>query len=427
MLDLSRIQCLGDALQDAMVTFKTNTALIEADRFRESARYSFRELGREARRFGGAIQQRGFEAGDRCAILMSNQSKWSIAGVGAIWAGAVLVPIDYKLTPREQLALLSHCQPKVLFTEFPVWRLLMKEDLSALERTMVIVSEAPEKANLGPAVRYEGLSADVFTFRPRRRDDVASIVYSSGTGGTPKGCMLSHGNYLSQAEVLGQMYPMAEEDRYFSILPTNHAIDFMCGFLLPLMFGGATVHQRTLRPEYLMPTMREYGISHISLVPRILKTLKERIEEQLDERGELARAVMESLASINAHATARTPNHRVSSTLLKPLHDKFGGKLRLLFCGGAFVERESAEFFNRLGFPVAIGYGLTEAGTVITVNDLKPFRGDTVGAPVKGTQVELRDVGEGGVGEVWVKGPTVMLGYLEQPELTAETVVDGWL
>jgi long-chain acyl-CoA synthetase len=427
MLSLGRISCLGEALRDAVLTYKTNTALIEVDRHRESARYTYTELRREAERITAHLEGHGFAQGDRCAILMSNQSKWTISGLGALWAGAVLVPLDYKLTPEEQVALLKHAKPQVLVVEYPAWRLLLKLDLSALERTRVIVTEAPERADIGPAHRFEKLSGGAFELRYHGREDVACIVYSSGTSGTPKGCMLTHANYLAQGEVLGRMYPMREEDRYFSILPTNHAIDFMCGFFLALLFGGAVVHQRTLRPEFLLPTMREYEVSHMAIVPRILKALQTKIEEQLDEREPWARDLIDKLANLNEAATQRGPNHPLSRLLLKPIHDKFGGKLRLMFAGGAFVERENAEFFYRLGFPVAIGYGLTEAGTVLTVNDLKPFRADSVGAPVEGTELELRNPNDEGIGEVWVRGPTVMKGYLEAPELTAEAIVDGWL
>jgi long-chain acyl-CoA synthetase len=427
MLDLSRLSSLGEALRDGILTYKTNVALIEVDRHREKAKYTYTELRRASEQLAGHLEGAGFQPGDRFAIILSNQSKWVIGGLGALWAGATLVPLDYKLTPKEQLHLLAHAKPKVLFVEYPAWRLLLKEDLSALERTRVIVTEAPERADVGPAHRYESLSAGPFKFVQRAREDVACIVYSSGTSGDPKGCQLTHENYLAQAEVLGRMYPMREEDRYFSILPTNHAIDFMCGFVLPLMFGGAVVHQRTLRPEFLMPTMREYGVSHMALVPRILKALETRIREQLDEREEFERNVIDRLGSLNELVTQRAPNHRVSRTLLKPIHDKLGGKLRLIFAGGAFVERENAEYFYKLGLPVVIGYGLTEAGTVLTVNDLKPFRADSVGVPVANTEVEIRNPNDDGVGEVWVRGPTVMLGYLDAPELTREVLVDGWL
>jgi long-chain acyl-CoA synthetase len=136
---------------------------------------------------------------------------------------------------------------------------------------------------------------------------------------------------------------------------------------------------------------------------------------------------MDGLMTVNETLTRREPKHELSKLLVKPIHDEFGGKLKLMFCGGAFVDRSCAEFFYRLGLPVVIGYGLTEAGTVVTINDLKPFRADSVGAPLPDLMVEIRDENEAGVGEVWVKGATVMKGYLDEPGLTAETIVDGWL
>src|SRR5690606_9431778 len=198
-------------------------------------------------------------------------------------------------------------------------------------------------------------------------------------------------------------------------------------FALAFHIGGSVVHQRTLRPAYLASTMKRYGVTHMALVPTILKTLERRLKDKIAELPRWQRLVLDGLMDVNQFATRQAPNHNLSKTLLGPIHDYFGGRLRLMFCGGAFVDRASAEYFNRLGLPVVIGYGLTEAGTVLTVNDLKPFRGDSVGRPVDGTELELRDVDASGVGEVWVRGPTVMLGYLDEPELTREAIVDGWL
>jgi long-chain acyl-CoA synthetase len=427
MLDLGKIPSLGAALRDATISFKSREALIEADRHRENSRSTYAQLRAAADNFTGALQAHGFLPGDRCAILMQNQSKWIVGATGALWAGATLVPLDYKLTAPEQAALIAHCKPRVLFTEWPTWEKLAHESAAIFERVLVIVTEAPEHAKLGKAVRYESLSHAPGTYHERGRDDLACIVYSSGTGGTAKGCMLSHANYLAQAEVLGRMYPMVEGERYFSVLPTNHAIDFMCGFLIPLIMGATVVHQRTLRPAYLSATMQRYGITHMALVPTILKTLEKKIRERLDDLPRWQRFAIDQVIDLNAYVTRREPNHKLSATLLKPIHDPFGGKLKFIFCGGAFVERASAEFLNRLGLPVAIGYGLTEAGTVLTVNDLKPFRGDSVGKPVPGVELQLRDENDAGVGEVWVRGPTIMQGYLDEPELTREAIVDGWL
>lgn len=426
MIDLSRLDCLGDALRDAVIAHKDNVALLECDRHRETARHDYRELRIEAERIGARLQATGFGAGDRCAILMSNQSKWVVSGLGALWAGAVLVPLDYKLTPPEMVALLRHARPRALIVEYPVWRDIAA-DACTLDGLQALVTEAPPGEALAGAARWEDPATAGFKYVPRRREDLASIVYSSGTGGTPKGCMLTHGNYLAQAHVLGRMFPMEAGDRYFSILPTNHAIDFMCGMIVPFLYGAAVVHQRTLRAEFLAPTMKRYGVTHMALVPRILKALEDKIREQIDALPERRRAILDALIDLNELATRRKPNHLVSRTLLKPLHDKFGGRLKLIVAGGAFVEPALARYFYRLGFPVVIGYGLTEACTVLTVNDLSPFRPDTVGRPVEGVEIELRHVGPDGIGEVYARGPTLMRGYLDAPDLTGETLIDGWL
>src|SRR5690606_1886492 len=153
MLQLSRIQSVGEAIRDATVTFKSNEALVEAERHRENGRWTYLQLRQQAERFAALLQGHGFEPGDRCAIVMQNQSKWIFSGLGAFWAGAVLVPIDYKLTAREQLELVAHCKPRVLVTEYGAWAKMQREQGhgDALERTLVLVTEAPEGAELGPA------------------------------------------------------------------------------------------------------------------------------------------------------------------------------------------------------------------------------------------------------------------------------------
>jgi long-chain acyl-CoA synthetase len=187
------------------------------------------------------------------------------------------------------------------------------------------------------------------------------------------------------------------------------------------------VHQRTLRPRFLRASLKKYEITHIALVPTILKNLEKRIKERLDDLPHWQRQIVDGLRRVNEVATVRKPRHGLSRWLLKPIHDVFGGRLKLIFAGGTFVERSVAEYFYELGIPVVIGYGLTEACTVAAVNDLEPFRADTVGKAVDGVEIEIRNPNEAGVGEVWIRGRTVMKGYLDAPELTAEAIVDGWL
>lgn len=428
--DLHRVQNLGQLLRDSFLTYKSNPALIEADRHRENRRLSYLEALVEAETLAARMAG-NLKAGERCAILMSNQSRWITGAAGAFFCGAVLVPLDYKLTAEEQLALIKHSSPQVLIVEYPIYRDLIRGGSErALEGVFVVVSDVPESTHIEAGVRFpdgDVSVAESCPHVPRQRHDLATIVYSSGTGGPPKGCMLTHDNYLEQAQVLARMFPMAERDRYLSVLPTNHAIDFMCGGVIPYLYGAAVVHQRTLRAEFLGPTMKRYRVTHTALVPRILKTLRERIEEQLAELPEWKHTLIRGLIELNEVATLRGPNHALSKRILYPIQSKLGGHLKMIFAGGSYVDPDLANYFYRLGFPVVIGYGLTEACTVLSVNDLNPFRANTVGRPVDGVEIEIRSAASDGVGEVFARGRTVMSGYWEDPEQSADVLVDGWL
>jgi long-chain acyl-CoA synthetase len=431
MLDLSKYQSIGGSLKDAVEVFADEICLIEADRERENHRLTYREFRDRAMPVAKALQDAGFSAGHRAAIIMTNQSKWLITAYTIFYCGGVLVPLDYKLTADEQWQLLRHSSARVLITEYPIWRQLSiaKGRAAAPELQMVIVTEAPSDTDLLGGVRWEVSSTHTgeAEFRPRTRSDAATIVYSSGTGGRPKGCVMTHENYLEQCVALTSLYPFAPGMRYLSILPTNHAIDFMVGFFGPFICGAAVAHLRTLRPEYVREAFVKYKITYVTLVPLVLKNLQKGLQARFDALAPGKRKVFHALVAINKALTKRRPHLALSRRLLKQVHEAFGGELRAIIVGGAFSEPETLQFFYDLGIPVANGYGLTEAGTAITVNDLKPFRADTVGKPLPGMEVRVIHPDANGIGEVAVRSKTVMSGYLDEPELTAETIVDGWL
>jgi len=430
MLDLSKYQSIGEALRDALDQFSNEVCLIEADRAREKERLTYRTFKERAHPLAKALQDGGFSAGSRASIIMTNQSKWLISAYAIFFTGGVLVPLDYKLTPDEQWQLLKHSGATVLITEYPIWRQLSASAgrTAATNVQTVLVTEAPANADLAGAKRWEEFrGAGEPVFIARKRQDTACIVYSSGTGGRPKGCMMTHEDYLEQCVALTSLYPFWPGVRYLSILPTNHAIDFMVGFFGPFTCGAAVVHLRTLRPEYVREAFPKYKITYVSLVPLVLKNLQKGLQARFDALPPGKRRVFEFLVGINKALTKSRPRLGISRRLLKQVHEAFGGELRAIIVGGAFSEPQTLQFFYDLGIPVANGYGLTEAGTAITVNDLRPFRADTVGKPLPGMEVRIVNPAADGVGEVAVRSKTVMAGYLNEPELTAEAIVDGWL
>ena len=430
MLDLTRYQSCGAALKDALEQFAPEVCLIESDRDREKERLTYRDFKERAHSLATGLQDASFKVNDRAAIIMTNQSKWLITAYAIFYRGGVLVPLDYKLTAEEQWQLLNHSSASMLITEYPIWRQLSASPSrsSAITLKTILITEAPANADLSGAKRWEEFrGSGEPAFIPRNRNDVATIVYSSGTGGRPKGCMMTHENYLEQCIALTSLYPFAPGFRYLSILPTNHAIDFMVGFFGPFICGATVVHLRTMRPEYVREAFPKYKITYVSLVPLVLKNLQKSLQTRFDALPSSKRKMFRALVAINKALTRSKPRLALSRRLLPQVHQAFGGQLRAIIVGGAFTEPQTLQFFYDLGIPVANGYGLTEAGTAITVNDLKPFRADTVGKPLPGMQVRIVNPGSDGIGEVSVRSKTVMSGYLNEPELTAETMVDGWL
>lgn len=420
-------QDLGGLLTDACLAFRDQVACIEMDRKATRQTLSYAQVLSEARRLARRFELAGHGEGDRIAILMGNQPAWLISAMAAFLKGLVVVPIDIKLPPEEQAALLRHCKPRALVTESHLWsKLFAAAERSPLPTLTPWVTEWVSSLPSPGLMRWEEAADETApTIIRRRREDIACIVYSSGTGGRPKGCMLTHDNYLFQLEALVALYPMRPGDRWFSVLPTNHAIDFMCGFIGSLASGATVVHQRTLRPEFLVHTMKAQKITQMAVVPLLLEAFERALDDKLVFAPPWVKQALDAVIGVNAALTDKKVNHDLSRWLLKPIHDGFGGHLKQLFAGGAFVDPKRAERFARLGIPVVIGYGLTECSTVATVQDLAPFRADSVGRPLKGVEVKIVGANDEGVGEVWIRGRTVMAGYLDDPELTAETLVFG--
>jgi len=429
MLDLDQYTCLGGALRDALDRFANETCLIESDRDRERTRLTYSDFKQTATPVARALQDADFNPGDRAAIIMTNQSKWLISAYAVFQIGGVLVPLDYKLSAEEHLQLLAHSNAKFLIVEYHLWRAISQSaEFKNHGMKIVLVTEAPPTAQLSGGYRWEEFrrKGDP-NFVPRAREDAACIVYSSGTGGRPKGCVLTHENYLEQWKSLTTWYPFWPGVRYLSILPTNHAIDFMVGFIGPFVCGACVVHLRTLRPEFVRDAFVRYRITYVSLVPLVLKNLERGIKSNFDSLPPIKRFVLDRLIALNQLLTRNQANVPLSRKLLAQVHKAFGGELLAMFTGGAFIDPPTLQFFYDLGIPVANGYGLTEAGTVLTVNDLKPFRADTVGKPLPGVELRILNPDAEGIGEVAAKSKTIMSHYLDDPELTAGTIVDGWL
>src|SRR6266481_6289861 len=406
MLDLRQYASLGAALKDALERWPNETCLIEADRDREKVRLTYSDFKEMAQPLCRALEDADFKAGDRAAIIMTNQSKWLVSAYSIFFSGGVLVPLDYKLTAAEHLQLLAHSKARFLVVEYYLWRAITQApEFSKSTAEIVLVTEAPAGADLRGAYRWEEFRRKGEPeFVARQREDTACIVYSSGTGGRPKGCVLTHDNYLENCRSLTQLYPFWPGVRYLSILPTNHAVDFMIGFIGSFVCGACVVHLRTLRPEFVRDAFVRYKITYVALVPMVLKNLERGLNAKFEALSASKRFVLDRAIALNKFFTGWRPDVRLSRVLLRQVHQAFGGELRLMVTGGAFMEPSTLQFFYDLGVPVVNGYGLTEAGTALTLNDLKPFRADTVGKPLPGVDLRVLNPDSEGIGEIAARG-----------------------
>src|SRR5216683_7804208 len=354
MLDLRQYACLGAALKDALERWPNETCLIEADREREKVRLTYSDFKEMAQPLCRALEDADFKAGDRAAIIMTNQSKWLISAYSIFFSGGVLVPLDYKLTAAEHLQLLAHSEARFLVVEYYLWRAITQSpEFPKLAVEIVLVTEAPPGADLRGAYRWEEFRRKGEPrLMAREREDTACIVYSSGTGGSPKGCVLTHDSYLEQCASLTAWYPFWPGVRYLSILPTNHAIDFMVGFIGPFVCGACVVHLRTLRPEFVRDAFVRYKITHVSLVPMVLKNLERGLKAKFEALSASKRFVLDRAIALNKFFTGWRPDVRLSRVLLRQVHQAFGGELRLMVTGGAFMEPSTLQFFYDLGVPV---------------------------------------------------------------------------
>src|SRR5437868_7945224 len=224
MLDLSQYSSLGAALRDALERFAGEVCLIEDHRDKENSRLTYEQFKDKALPLASALQEKGFREGDRAAIIMTNQSKWLISAYAIFHCGGVLVPLDYKLTPAEHLQLLAHSKAKVLVVEYHLWRAITQSpEFANIKTKLVLVTEAPLGADLAGGFRWEDFKRKgAPDFVMRQRDDVACIVYSSGTGGRPKGCVLTHENYLEQCRALTACNRFWPGVGNLSFLPPNN-------------------------------------------------------------------------------------------------------------------------------------------------------------------------------------------------------------
>jgi long-chain acyl-CoA synthetase len=390
-------QTVNHFLDDIVRRFDDRPALLFKPGFRYRA-WSYRELREAAAQVAALLHNRGVGKGDRVVLWGPNAPHWVFAFFGCLRIGAILVPLDLRSTADFVRQVVAKTAPVLAFTsratggdgalEVPA---ILFEDLEGL---MYGLPAAPP-ASLGG-------------------DDLAEIMFTSGTTGDAKGVLLTHGNLMANLHSVQQVIPGDPSFRMLSLLPLSHMFEQMGSLFAGLGCGASISFVTSRQPAMLLKTMQERRINMMLLVPQALDLFMKSIEREVANRGK--QHAWELLMKV-----ARRLPVALRRLLFRKVHARFGGHLRIVVSGGAALDQTLGEKWHLLGVSVLQGYGATEASPVISCHSLTEARFDTVGRPVPGVEVRLSDAGE-----IQVRGANITQGYWRAPEQTAAAFDGDW-
>lgn len=404
---------------------------------------SWREAARQVAALSDSLLKLGLKAGDRVMLVSENRPEWLIADLAIMAAGCVTVPTYTTNTTRDHTHILGNSSAKVAIVSSPkLARTLIPAVLFSSDCHDIIGMEDVRAGQAVEGARFHlwddligSGNDDLDPLRERLaevgRDDLACLIYTSGTGGAPRGVRQHHGailhNCAACVDVIANDFGW-DEEIFLSFLPASHAYEHSGGQYFPISLGAQIYYAESL--EKLAANIEEVRPTIMVVVPRLFEMLRARILKTIEKSGGVSDYLLRRALAIGAKKYDdrlplwdRPMDAILAATLRKKVAKKFGGRIKAMVSGGAPLNPEVGMFFHSLGLTLLQGYGQTEAGPVISCNRPKAgIRMDTVGPPLLGTEVRIAEDGE-----ILVRGELVMHGYWRNAEETARVLQDGWL
>ena len=419
--------------RDLVELFETTTKRHETrvamriERDGRKEQYTYGDLRELTTRAAAFFASNGIKSADRVILFSHNAPEWGISYFGVLKAGATCIPIDAESSTSEVVNFAGAGDAAAIVIS---QKLLdehddLRDKLTAASLNDVRIWTFDEIFEV-PAQQVED---ERIALLPQRisPQSVASLIFTSGTTGRPKGVMLSHRNLTSMVSMLSSVFDMDTSDGVLSVLPLHHTFEFSTGFLTPISRGAQITYLDDLNSENLAKAIKNGHVTGMVGVPALWELLHRRIKNRLHERNKLVGDTADVLMKFNAWLRDKTPLN-FGQILFYPIHEGMGGRIRYFISGGSALSEKIQRDFQGLGFTILEGYGLTEASPVLTVTrpENRMLSG-TVGRPLPGVQIDIKDPDASGVGEVIARGPNVMLGYFGNEEATREALVDRWL
>ncbi|MFL5358391.1 AMP-binding protein [Archangium sp.] len=388
-------------------------------------RLTYGEVHRYSNRVGSFLLKEGVKRGDRVMLLSENRPEWPVSYFGILRAGAAAVPVDPSLNEAEVVNIARRSEAKVLLVSEQT-----NEELPGLQKALTDAGLSTRIASLAEAMTGDPAYPD--NIGPVRRtaaaDDVASLIFTSGTTGTPKGVMLTHRNFASLIAKLAGAFDVGVGDGVLSVLPLHHTFEFSAGFLTPFSRGTEITYIDELTSDRLGEVFETGHVSAMIGVPALWQLLHRKVTQEMAARPPLVEQTIKSLMSAHGELRNRS-NVNLGKLLFWPVHRKFGGKIKFLVSGGSALPDDVHKAFHQLGFNIIEGYGLTEAAPVLTVSETRANKRlpGTVGKALPGIELRILEPDNDGIGEVLARGPNVMAGYFGDKKSTDVVLKEGWL
>ena len=400
---------------------------------------SYSELGTISSEIARGLISLGIEPGDRVAILALTSADWTLADCGSLCAGTVVTPVYHTNSSEECAYVLAHSEARLIFCENDEQAAKVRqvrERCPALEHVVLFEGSSTDAITLDE-LRNQGAEVSPEVVQQRLEevapDDVATIVYTSGTTGPPKGCMLTHENFLATVRKYAEQLQFNDTHSLYQFLPLAHVLARVAQMVA--LSVGARVIYWTGDPAKIIDELAKTGPTHFPAVPRIYEKVHGAVIGRMADGSAAQRLLFEWALQQGARARralrqSKLPGlitdvqYRIADRLvLSKVRAAFGPKLQMGLVGAAPVARELLEFFDACGVLVLEGYGLTESCSAGTINTIDAVRFGTVGKPLPGTEVSISEQGE-----ILLRGPHVFKGYFKNEEATAEAITpDGWL
>lgn len=398
-------------LQASFRDFAQNQSLI----FVGEENRTYAQLETDVKRAAIQLQNLGVKKGDKIAVFSLNMPQWGIAFFATAVIGAVVVPILPDFHPNEVRNILQHAEVSLVYVSES-----LRSKLEPLEGLKVIFIEDFTLSSEATQSKWTDLDENLFEYQNIGESDLLSIIYTSGTTGKSKGVMLTHKNIVWTAQQSWLIQNIVPEDQFLSVLPLSHTFENTLGLILPIKYG-ATVNYLQKPPvaSVLLAALKQVRPTVMLVVPLIIeKIFKTKILTSINSK--LITRVLYKISFF------RKILHRVAG---KKLYETFGGRLKFFGIGGAKLDDNVERFLMEAGFPLAIGYGLTESSPLLAGAGVGKTSFLSTGTPVEGVQLRIDNPDpQTGRGEIQAKGENIMLGYYREPEITKDTFTsDGWL